>query len=123
MASQSVEDVLNLKIARAIIEQTETHIFFPNKKANEDDYIKGLSCTPEEFKTIKNFNPAQYPFLVKNSNESVIVNLDLSNLGKENISIISTTAGHIEKIQTIFEKSDISLDSKVEELRSYYKNI
>ncbi len=123
MASQSVEDVLNLKIARAIIEQTETHIFFPNKKANEDDYIKGLSCTPEEFKTIKNFNPSEYPFLVKNSNESVIVNLDLSNLGKENISIISTTAGHIEKIKTIFEKIDIPLENKVEELRSYYKNI
>lgn len=122
MASQSVEDVLKLKIARAIVEQTSTHIFFPNEKANYDDYVNGLSCTPQEYETIKNFNPALYPFMVKRSGETAIVNLDLSTLGKENISIISTGAVHVEKINEIFAK-DISLNEKVEELRNYYKGI
>ena len=122
MASQSVEDVLKLKIARAIVEQTSTHIFFPNEKANYDDYVNGLSCTPQEYETIKNFNPALYPFMVKRSGETAIVNLDLSTLGKENISIISTGAVHVEKINEIFAK-DISLDEKIEELRNYYKGI
>ena len=122
MASQSVEDVLKLKIARAIVEQTSTHIFFPNEKANEDDYVKGLSCTFEEYQIIKGFNPARYPFLVKRSKEVAIVNLDLSTLGKENISIISTGAVHTDKVSEIFSK-EIPLEKKVNELRNYYKNI
>ena len=123
MASQSVEDVLKLKIARAIVEQTQTHIFFPNKKANYEDYVNGLSCTVEEFETIKKFNPAQYPFLVKNSDEAVVVNLDLSKLGKENISIISTSTAHVETIRSIFSQENLTLNQKVENLRTYYKNI
>ena len=123
MASQSVEDVLKLKIARAIVEQTQTHIFFPNKKANYEDYVNGLSCTVEEFETIKKFNPAQYPFLVKNSDEAVVVNLDLSKLGKENISIISTSTVHVETIRSIFSQENLTLNQKVENLRTYYKNI
>lgn len=121
MASQSVEDVLKLPIARAIVEQTSTHIFFPNDKANEDDYIKGLSCTREEFLTIKNFNEATFPFLIKKGSEVAIVNLDLSTLGKENISIISTGTAHIDKVDEIFAQ-EISLDQKVHLLRNYYKN-
>jgi len=123
MASQSVEDVLKLSIARAIVEQTSTHIFFPNEKANEEDYIKGLGCTQEEYLTIKNFNPANYPFMVKRSGETAIVNLDLSTLGKENISIISTGTVHIEKVKEIFEQNNKSLEQKVDELKTYYKNI
>ena len=123
MASQSVEDVLKLKIARAIVEQTQTHIFFPNKKANYEDYVNGLSCTVEEFETIKKFNPVQYPFLVKNSDEAVVVNLDLSKLGKENINIISTSTAHVERIRSIFSQEDLTLNEKVENLRTYYKNI
>ena len=122
MASQSVEDVLKLKTARAIVEQTSTHIFFPNEKANYKDYVDGLSCTPEEYETIKNFNPAEYPFMVKRSGETAIVNLDLSTLGKENISIISTGTAHVDKVNEIFSQ-EISLDQKVQELRNYYKNI
>lgn len=121
MATQSVEDFLKLSIAKAIIEQSSTHIFFPNKKAQKDDYVNGLNCTEEEFKIIKNFNPAEYPFLVKRSNESAIVNLDLSSLGGENISILSTGTAYIEQVEEIFSKN-ISLDEKVEELREYYKN-
>lgn len=122
MASQSVEDVLKLKIARAIVEQTSTHIFFPNEKAKYSDYVDGLSCTPEEYETIKNFNPAEYPFMIKRSGETAIVNLDLSTIGKENISIISTGKVHVEKVDEIFAQN-ISLDEKVQELRNYYKDI
>ncbi|QKF77303.1 VirB3 family type IV secretion system protein [Arcobacter defluvii] len=123
MASQSVEDVLKLKIARAIVEQTSTHIFFPNEKANKDDYVEGLSCTEEEFNIIKNFNTGMYPFLIKRGKEAAIVTLDLSTLGKENISIISTGIVHVEKVDEIFNRNDISLEEKVNELRNYYKNI
>jgi len=123
LASQSVEDVLKLSIARAIVEQTSTHIFFPNEKANEQDYVQGLGCSYEEYLTIKNFDPSQYPFMVKRSGETAIVNLDLSTLGKENISIISTGAVHIEKVKEIFQQENKTLEQKVDELKSYYKNI
>ena len=60
--------------------------------------------------------------MVKRSGETAIVNLDLSTLGKENISIISTGTAHVDKVNEIFSQ-EISLDEKVEELRNYYKNI
>ena len=50
------------------------------------------------------------------------MNLDLSTLGKENISIISTGAVHTDKVSEIFSK-EIPLEKKVNELRNYYKNI
>ena len=54
MASQSVEDVLKLKIARAIVEQTQTHIFFPNKKQIMKIMLMAFLVTVEEFEIIRN---------------------------------------------------------------------
>ncbi len=121
LASQSVEDTLKLKIASSIIEQTSTHVFFPNPKAKKEDYLNGLGCTEEEYLTIKNFNPSDYPFLVKRK-ESAVVNLDLSSIGSENISILSTGLPYVEKIEEIFSQEDKTLDEKVEELRQFYRN-
>jgi len=120
-ATQSVEDFLKLDIASAIIEQSSTLIFLPNNKAKENEYVKGLSCTYEEFKTIKNFDVTDRPFLIKKDNEVSIINFDLSSLAKEDISILSTGEVHIEKIESIFAQ-DITLDEKVEELREYYRS-
>ncbi len=122
MLTQSVEDLLNLSIARAIVEQSSTHIFFPNVKAKEKDYVNGLDCTKEEFEIIKNFNPATYPFLIKKGDETAVVNLDLSSLGSENISILSTGRAYVEKVKNIFSQEDKTLNLKVQELRRYYKN-
>ncbi len=122
LGTQSVEDFLMLPIAKALVEQSETLIFFPNDKARIEDYTKGLNCTEKEFNIITNFNPASYQFLIKKSDESVIASLDLSTLGNENIKILSTGEVYVNDIERIFNQKNKSLDEKVKELQEFYKD-
>lgn len=118
LASQSAEDFLKMKIAAAIVEQCATQIFFANSKATKKDYIDGLSTTPEEFNTIKNFIVSEYKCLIKQNGTAAVVSLDLSSLGSL-LNILSTGAAHVDAIKQIF-KEDISLDEKVAKLKAYY---
>lgn len=119
--SQSVEDVLELEICKTIVEQSATTIYFTNDKGNEEDYVKGLNCTKEEFEIIRNLNPSDYKCLVKKNNESVIVNLDLSSIGNEDLKILSTGLPYVPRVEQIFKNEENTLDEKVEELRLMYK--
>ena len=120
-ATQSVEDFLLLPIAKALIEQSETLIFFPNDKARETDYTKGLNCTPKEFGIIRKFNPSDYRFLVKKTSESVIASLDLNSIGKENIKILSTGEAYVNSIEEIFTQENKTIGEKVKELQELYR--
>lgn len=122
LATQSVEDFLKLSIAKTLIEQSATKIFLPNPLAKYDDYVTGLSLSAEEYEIIKAFNPTNRQLLVKRQDESVIAQLDLSNLGKENLMILSTGASYIDTIDKIFSQSDKTLHQKIKELKNVYKN-
>ena len=121
LATQSVEDFLNLSIAKTLIEQSATKIFLPNPLAQREDYIDGLNLSEEEFEIIKDFVPSKRQFLVKRQDEKVIATLDLSSLGKENLMILSTGASYVDTLDKIFAKN-ISLDEKIKELKEVYKN-
>ena len=122
LATQSVEDFLRLPIAKTIIEQSATKIFLPNPQAQEEDYVKGLNLTIEEYEIIKAFNPANRQFLVKRQDEKTIATLDLSSLGKENLMILSTGTKHIDTIERIFSQENKTLHEKIKELKDVYKN-
>ncbi|RXK13230.1 type IV secretion system protein VirB4 [Halarcobacter mediterraneus] len=119
--TQSASDLLELDIAKTIVEQSATSIFFYNDKATFDDYVKGFKCTEKEFKTIENFVKTDYRCLIKRTDESVVTSLDLSTIGKENISILSTGEANVESIEKIFAQENLSLEEKVNQLREYYK--
>lgn len=121
LATQSVEDFLRLPIAKTLIEQSATKIFLPNPLAKEEDYVKGLNLTQEEYEIIRDFQPVKRQFLVKRQDEKVIATLDLSTLGKENLMILSTGSAYIDTIEKIFSQ-DIDLDSKISQLKEVYKN-
>lgn len=52
-ATQSPRDALVSTIAHTIIEQCPTQIYFPNQKANEDDYVDGFKCSNRELQLIQ----------------------------------------------------------------------
>jgi len=120
LATQSVEDIAKSKIARPIIEQSASLIFFANQKAIKDDYIN-LSCTDDEFKTIKNFKPSEYKFLIKREEGTVIVKLDLSHIADEYIKILSTSVAYKDQVENIFSQKDISQAEKINQLKNLYK--
>lgn len=122
LATQSVEDFLKLPIAKTLIEQSATKIFLPNPLAKEEDYVKGLNLTQEEYEIIRDFQPVKRQFLVKRQDEKVIATLDLSTLGKENLMILSTGSAYIDTIENIFAQENKDLNTKIKELKEVYKN-
>lgn len=76
-----------------LISQFKTSILLPNDKANASTYMgnemnNGLGCTQAEFDWVINTSPKLREFMVKNSHDSVISKLDLSNM-PEMIPILS----------------------------------
>jgi len=118
---QSVEDFLKNKNARAIIEQSATRIFFTNPQAVEEDYVKGLNCTKEEYETIKNIDPSTYQFLINKHGERVMATLDLSSVDEEIINILSTGKAYVDSIEEIFSDKSKSYQTKLNELKTLYK--
>lgn len=121
MGTQSVEDVTESEISRAIIEQCSTFFLLSNTKATENDYVQGLGCTTKEFKKIKEFNPDAYQFLIKRGKENVIASLDLSSIGDENIKILSTGSAYVDDIKRIMNNDKKSLNERIENLKNFYK--
>lgn len=76
-----------------LIGQFKTSILLPNDKANAGTYMgndqnNGLGCTQSEFDWVRNTSPNLRQFMIKNSHDSVISKLDLSNMS-EIIPILS----------------------------------
>ncbi len=121
LASQSIEDVLELPIAKTIVEQSATNIYFFNEKAKEEDYTKKLNCTEQEFNEIKKFRKEEYKCLIKRSDEAVIASLDLSSLGVENLKILSTGEAYVNEVERIFNQGHLELEEKVKQLQKFYR--
>jgi type IV secretion system protein VirB4 len=100
-ATQSPSDVLSSPIARTLIEQTPTKVFFPNADGNAEDYITGFGLTEREFKLVKEeLEPGSRMFLVKQGHHSVVCRLDLKGFDFE-LDVISGRATNVELVSRI----------------------
>ena len=80
-ATQSPSDVLASPIARTLVEQTPTKIFFPNDKATEEDYVRGFGLSVQEYLLLKEgLEPGSRMFLIKQGHHSVVCELNLARL-------------------------------------------
>jgi len=120
-ATQSIEDIVENKIARTMVEQASSIFFFPNEQGRESDYVNHLSCTPKEFDIIKKFRSENYHFLVKRKNEEIIVSADLSEMPSYFLKILSTSKTYVDDVKNIFKRQDITHSEKVEKLITFYK--
>ena len=74
--TQSTSDVLQSPIARTVIEQCATQIFFSNERADEDELTREFGLTRREVRVIRN-ELSVGQFLVKQGGNSVVCELDL----------------------------------------------
>jgi type IV secretion system protein VirB4 len=101
LATQSASDVLDSPISRTLVEQTPTKIFFPNADADFREYTEGFGLTEREFRLIKEqLEPGSRMFLVKQSHQSVVCQLDLKGFDAE-IAVISGRASQVKRMQQI----------------------
>jgi type IV secretion system protein VirB4 len=103
-ATQSPSDVLASPIAKTLIEQTPTKVFFPNTDANPDDYIGGFGLAEREFELIRDrLEPGSRRFLVKSGHRSVVCELDLKGFDYE-LTVISGRARTVERVNGLISE-------------------
>jgi len=100
-ATQTARGVLESRIARTIIEQKATKVYFPNPDADARDYIDGFGLTEREFKLIKEqLEPGSRMFLVKQGHYSIVCALDLKGFEGE-IAVISGRRQTVQQMHQI----------------------
>ncbi len=94
--TQSTSHVLDSTIARSILEQTPTKIFFPNPDADLAECCEGFGLSEREFRLIKQeLEPGSRSFLIKQGHTSVVASLDLRGFDAE-LSVISGRTANVE---------------------------
>jgi type IV secretion system protein VirB4 len=104
-ATQSPSDVLESPIARTLIEQTPTKIYFPNPDGHRDDYVGGLGLSAREFLLIRTeLTPGSRRFLIKQARESVVAELDLKGFDAE-LKVISGRSASIAELHRLIART------------------
>jgi type IV secretion system protein VirB4 len=104
LATQSASDVLGSPISRTLIEQTPTKIFFPNADASASDYREGFGLTQRDFRLIKDeLEPGSRRFLVKQSHQSVVCELNLKGFEAE-LAVISGRRSAVGLMHRLMEE-------------------
>jgi type IV secretion system protein VirB4 len=100
-ATQSPSDVLASPIARTLVEQTPTKVFFPNDKATEEEYVRGFGLSLQEYLLLKEgLEPGSRMFLIKQGHHSVVCELNLKGFDYE-LNVISGRISNIETMHRI----------------------
>jgi len=103
---QSVSDIIDSGISSIIIDQCKTLFLFPNPTAKKEDYAI-FNLTESEWDYIKGnnrlANKFEHTVLLKKPNESVILTIDLSSLGKH-LKLYSSDNDLVQKVQKLQER-------------------
>ena len=102
-ATQSARDALDSRISTALVEQTATMIFMPNARARAEDYCEGFGLTNHELALIRSLPAHSRCFLVRQSDASVVVRLDLAN-APEVLTILSGRESAVRRLDTLRER-------------------
>ena len=84
----------------SIIEQSATHVFFPNPKARASDYIGGFGLSEHEFELVKSLPDTSHCFLVKQADHSVVARLDLTGLSGE-LRVLAGTETSVRQLDAL----------------------
>lgn len=122
LATQSLEDFSKSDMTPALLGQAATIILLSNPQAKEEEYIRDLHITQTDFEFVRDTPPSLYAFMVKKNNgEKTRVRLDLSSLGKTNLSILSTGTMFVDIIEDNIVKKKLNYKDTITFLRNLYK--
>ena len=101
LSTQSASDVLASPLSRTIIEQTPTKIFFPNPSGSASEFADGFGLTAREVRLIcEQLEPGSRQFLVRQSRQSIVCELDLKGFDAE-LAVISARASTLAEVGTL----------------------
>lgn len=98
-AIQEAGAVLNHRIASKIKNNIGTYILFPEPRADEKHYVGELRLNETEFNWIRKPHPREV-MVKRKDGESVILNVDLSPLGKY-LKVFDSSSDSVRKMETL----------------------
>lgn len=99
-ATQSPNSIAKSAIRNIIIEGGSTHIFLPNNRAEEADYIDGFKLTQREYQLIKDALRQERKFLVKQGHTAAMGTINLNGL-EDYIAILSGNDTTVELVDRL----------------------
>ena len=103
-ATQSPSDVLSSPIARTLVEQTPTKVFFPNVEAQRLEYVEGFGLSEREYELVgAELTPGSRRFLLKQGYQGVVCELDLKGFEFE-LDVISGRAENVQLVERLVEE-------------------
>lgn len=102
-ATQSARDALDSRIATALVEQTATMVFMPNSRARPEDYCEGFGLSQHELDVIRTLPAQSRCFLIRQSDASVVVRLDLSGM-PEVLTVLSGRESTVRRLDQLRER-------------------
>jgi type IV secretion system protein VirB4 len=117
-AVQEASSITESPIASSIINNLATYIIFPDATANPEDYLNsaeeatgnkriGLGLTDSEFEWVRTSNPERQVMVKRRGGESVIIDIDMHNLG-ELLSLFSSNITDIKLIEKLHNQDEKS---------------
>lgn len=98
--TQSAKDAAECEIGDSIIEQSATNVFMPNPKATYEHYVEKFHLSETEFQIIKTLPEKSRMFLIRQGDNSVVVELNLGGMDDE-ITILSGTEANVNLLDQI----------------------
>ena len=100
-ATQSPSDVLMSPIARTLVEQTPTKVFFPNTEAQHAEYVEGFGLSEREFELVgRQLAPGSRRFLLKQGFQGIVCELDLKGFEVE-LDVISGRTENVQRVERL----------------------
>jgi type IV secretion system protein VirB4 len=96
-ATQSPASVAESPLRHVILDNIATQIFFSNPQAKPEHYLTGFNLSEEEFEAIKQTEPSQRLFLIKQQTTSALCRLNLATLPQ----MLAVLSGNLKNIATL----------------------
>lgn len=100
---QSAQKLIDNPVYQKIKENIATYILFPNPKADPKYYIDGFGLNSAEFNWIKTTGGVRSALIKKKNSDGVIVNVDLSGLGKY-LNVFDSSSEAVTKVNKLQKK-------------------
>ena len=92
LATQGLSDITSSSIARTLVEQVPTKIFFGNSAGRDTDYVDGFGLSPEEAALVRAL--PERTFLLRQGDQSSVCRLDLSSM-EDVVELLSGRTGKV----------------------------
>ncbi|HET9239206.1 MAG TPA: VirB4 family type IV secretion/conjugal transfer ATPase [Oligoflexus sp.] len=102
-ATQMPSQLLESKIASALVQQVATEIYLPNPKADFKEYTEDFKCSSAEYEIIKSLSEESRMFLIKQGHTSMIGRLDLTGFDDE-LAVLSGSSDNNELLDEIISE-------------------